>query len=131
MSEGRRISYLESMYNDGYLIIQISGLLFILDGTAVDLLKVAHDHHLPLALVFRNATVDRPSETISSLLVEIVFLRFSFDYNRIIALCLLQVDKELPSPLSECVIIGLVENLSFEDGAPVLQYLCLLTLFGL
>jgi hypothetical protein len=65
------------------------------------------------------------------LLVEIIFLWFSFDYNRIIALCLLQVDKELPPPLSECVIIRLIENLSFEDGAPVLQYLCLLTLFGL
>ena len=73
MSEGGRISYLESMYNDGYLIIKIIGLLFILDSTDLDLLKVAHDHHLPLALVFRNATVDRPSETISRLLVDIVF----------------------------------------------------------
>jgi hypothetical protein len=79
--------------------------LFILDGTDVDLLKVAHDHHLPLALVFRHATVDRASEAITGLLVEIIFLRFSFDNDSVIVFCLLQVDEELAPPLSECVII--------------------------
>ena len=72
-------SYFQAVDKYGELVIQLSGLTLCLNRADVHLLEVAHDHHLPLPLVFGHASVGRASE---ALLVNVVtiFLKLWLDH---------------------------------------------------
>lgn len=101
------------------LVVEECSFLFVFNGADVHLLEVAHNHHLPLVLVLRDASVGRAPE---SILVEIlmILLRLRLDEQFIVIICFGDQLKQFASSLLEDVVCRFVENLRPQYRRPVL-----------
>lgn len=117
------------MNEHGYLVIELSGLLLIFNGADVHLLKVAHYHHLPLALVFGDASVGRPAEALL-MRIQMIFLRPRLNDDLRITACETEYLEELPPSLLVRFIVRFINDVGLQDVHPVVHDLAVVLLLG-
>ena len=100
------------MNKNGDTIINSSGIIFIINGANVNFLLIAHYHHLPLGLVFRDAAVLGPTE---SLIADIIAANLGslFDQYSVRIFSLLHCRQHLATPEYHMCFI-LVKGLFFR-----------------